>query len=126
MKKLSMGFKVDKSVKFQIVMVCIFQLIAYLCLMIFPSRLLPFPSGMRFLELVVVLPIISIILIYWVIRFVDKVRCWLIGIPVIYGLAMLYTSQNALYYVRTREWGSPGFDSLQFSPSGESVKASSG
>ena len=115
MKKPSASFKKDMSVKRKIVMVCIFQLIAYIFLMIFPARLLPFPRGMRFLELVVVLSIISITLIYWVIRFVDKIRYWIIGIPIIYGLAMLYTSHNALYYVRT----GPSTYMLEFTPSGE-------
>jgi len=106
MKELIADFRYDNPVKFKIIMVCVFQFYIYLTLMIFPVESMSPSSNIAFFFAIVILFIMpSIILLYWVIRYVDKVRYWLIGVPFIFGLAILYTSPNAMFHVRTTGGG---------------------
>ena len=82
---------------YNIIMVTIFQLIAYFMLAIFPIRLFPFPH--RDWELITILPIVAIIFIFFIIKYVDLYRYWILGIIPMAVLLYLYTSYNAIIVI---------------------------
>jgi len=86
-----------KPVVHKILFVALYQLIAYILLMIVPIRLAPIRDPA--IQLWLIIPIVVILFLLWVLFLVDEARYWVLGALILYGLAMLYTSNNALFYI---------------------------
>jgi len=83
-----------KSPLFKILWVILFQVLFYLLFMRFPLEYLPHPA----IEILVLIPFLIIIGVLWIVFLVDEIRYWLIGIPILFFLANIYTSPNASYH----------------------------
>lgn len=78
----------------KLIYVLLFQLMIYIMLFIISPRLFslhPSDSSSSFIIISLTATVISLI---GIIFFVDQIRYWSIGIPVLWGLIMLYHPQN--------------------------------
>jgi len=80
--------------------VLLFQFIFYFFIFVLPLRNLRtlFPNSDPAIQLYITIPIICIIGILCII-FADRIRYWVVGIPVLYGFAMLYSNRQAILYL---------------------------
>jgi len=103
----------NRPVVYKFFLVALCQIITYTLLMVLPIRSVPLPVSV--IRSWIIWPIVVILILFWVLFLVDQVGYWLIGIPIIHYLAMLYSSNNTAYFAQDRPGGGSGSAIVIFS-----------